>query len=195
MIGRMYEDWRIERWDTPVSGLRANVMVSLVDDGKLTLTLEDIHSPQRTRWRFIFNKYPAYRNILEEHRLELWEHLDKTNQRCGNTFTVLDSSWIASFRPGEPLLEIYFPTLIHYVIATEDDVIEVLSPEPPRIEEVGPAPTDAPPPGKSEHLYHPRDKERIEQLVRDIRHRNSIADEATTDDRTGSSSTAWFVWD
>jgi hypothetical protein len=171
----MYEGWRIQRWDTPVSDNGANRMVSLVDDGELAITLEDAHSPQRLRWRFVFQKYPAYRNILEEHRLELWQHLDETKQRCGNTFSVLDSPWIASFRPREPLLDVYYPALVHYVITTGDDVVEVLSPQPPQIENLGPAPADAPPPGKSTTLYYPQDKGQIEQLVKDIRSRNSTS--------------------
>jgi hypothetical protein len=150
-------------------------MVHLIDDGELTVAIEDIHSPQRIRWQFVFKKYSAYRNILEEHRLELWQHLDKTQQRCGNTFTVSYSPWIASFRPSEPLLDMDFPTLVHYVVATGDDVIEVLSPEPPNIENTGPAPSDAPAPGKSSHLYYPRDKDEIDRLVNDIRRRNSIS--------------------
>ena len=145
----------------PISDIRAAAMISLVDDGELAITLEDVYAPQRNRWRFVFRKYPAYRNILEEYRLELWQHLDKTKQRCGNTFSVVESPWIASFRPHEPLLDIHYPKLVHFVIATGDDVIEILSPEAPRIDDLGATPADAPPPGKSTTLYYPKDKDLI----------------------------------
>ncbi|HYE19344.1 MAG TPA: hypothetical protein VEA69_12920 [Tepidisphaeraceae bacterium] len=87
-----------------------------------------------------FRRCPAYRNIMEEFRLALWGHLDATGQRCGWTFTVVGSPWIASFRPAEPLLDLYFPGLAHYVITTEDDVVEVLADAPPRFEDLGVAP-------------------------------------------------------
>jgi hypothetical protein len=168
----MYEGWRIERWDTQLSDRSAVLMVSLVDEKQLTVTVEDTRSPKRERWQFVFARYPAYRNILEEHRMGLWHHLDQSGQRCGYTFIVLDSPWIESFRPQESLLDAFYPTLKHYVIATDDDVIEVLSPEPPLVVYLGSAPQDAPMPGKSNHLYYPKDKQEIEQMVQDIIDRN-----------------------
>lgn len=123
----MYKDWQIKRWDTPVSDVKPLVMVSLIDDGTLRITVEAGRLDNRSRWCFTFESYPAYRNILEEYRLGLWQHLDQSNQRFGYTFIVENSPWIASFRSEEILLEIY-PNLIHYVISTEDDVIEVIAP-------------------------------------------------------------------
>jgi hypothetical protein len=29
----MYEGWRVERWETPISDVESVVMVSLIDDG------------------------------------------------------------------------------------------------------------------------------------------------------------------
>jgi hypothetical protein len=148
----MYEGWHIERWETPASAADSVVMVSLVDmpgsaDARheLAITLDIKTLGHWHRYRVVFGRCPAYRNIMEEFRLELWAHRDETAQLCGWTFVVIDSPWVASFRPAEPLLDVYFPALTHYVITTENDVIEVLTPDPPRIEDLGLTPSEPDP--------------------------------------------------
>jgi hypothetical protein len=146
----MYEGWRIERWETPASSAESVGMVSLVDmpgsadtGHELAVTLDIMKSLGRwQRYRMVFGRCPAYRNIMEEFRLELWEHRHKSAQQCGWTFTVIDSPWVASFRPTEPLLDVFYPALTHYVITTQNDVIEVLSPDPPRIDDLGLSPPE-----------------------------------------------------
>jgi hypothetical protein len=71
-------------------------------------------------------------------------------------------------RAEEPLLDVHSAGCRHYVIVTEDDVIDILCPEPPEIVEVAPAKADENPPGKSRILYHSYDEEQIEQIVEDI---------------------------
>ena len=144
----MYEGWQFEDWQTPVSKAKSLQMVSLVDDVKLSILLQDLQDSQRRRFRFTFENYPAYRNINESYRTELWRLLPggKT-KNLGWTFIVTDSPWIASFSQ-ETLLYV-FPTLVHYVISTEDDVIEILSPELPEIIEIEPQADPEPLPGKS----------------------------------------------
>ena len=63
--------------------------------------------------------------------MELWNYLDASNQRCGNTFIVNDSPWSIELASGEPLLEFFNGELKHFVVVTGDDVIEVLSNETP----------------------------------------------------------------
>jgi hypothetical protein len=46
---------------------------------------------------------------------------------------VPDSPWVQEFA-NEPVLEFFNPGIVHYVIATENDVIEVLSDDAPTIE-------------------------------------------------------------
>ena len=129
----MYDGWKPRRWETPVSDVQGLMMVSLVDDGTLTITLED---ERNRRFQFRFSNYPVYRNILEEYRTKLWDLVKGMQGPLGQTWLVLDSPWIASLQEAEPLLEIHSPNLKHYVVCTGDDVIEVLSNEKPIVKEV-----------------------------------------------------------
>ncbi len=150
----MYEAWQVKRWDTPISDVGSLVMASLVDDGVLSIILEAPRFENRPRWQFTFEAYPAYCNILEEYRLKLWDHLSQSKQRCGSTFIVDNSPWIAAFYETEFLLEVHYPDLNHYVISTEDDVIEILAPS---VEVIclGDTPLSVPSVGKSRILYNP----------------------------------------
>jgi hypothetical protein len=150
----MYKGWKIKRWDTPVSDVSSLVMVSLIDDGMLSITFEAPQLSNRPRWCFTFKKYPAYRNIMEEYRMGLWEHLDQSNQRLGHTFIVERSPWIDSFQSEDPLIEFYNTDLIHYVISTEDDVIEILAISV-EVTDLGDTTSDSPRAGKSIVLYNP----------------------------------------
>jgi len=129
----MYVNWKIKRWETPISDAKNLGMVSLKDSASPN-TLEILLNDGTKEIIIIFNNYPAYRNILEEYRLKLWHHLDKTSQRCGSTFEVTESSWAEELSRDESLLEVQNPGLKHFVICTNDDVFEILSNEEPKIE-------------------------------------------------------------
>ena len=135
-------------------------MVSLVDDGKLKLTFQDLRDPMRRRFRFTFKTYPAYRNILEEFR---------TSEEGYNTksWTVIveESQWLERFRKQEPIFDAHYPEIRHYLFCTEDDVIEVLSPEPPEIEEIAPADENEELPGKSNVYYFSEDFDSVEDVT------------------------------
>lgn len=111
-------------------------MDSLHDhDGLLEVTLSDyINGQAIARFKVTFRSYPAYRNFDESCRLELWKRRDElTNDDLGWTFIISDSPWIRDFA-NEPVFVAFHPNAIHYVIATENDVIEVLSEEQPSVE-------------------------------------------------------------
>jgi hypothetical protein len=147
------------------------LLVSLVDAGReLTLLLEGHRNSGRPRWLVRFRDYPAYRNIDEAFRVDLWKWLDESGQRCGFTFTVIESPPLASWETG--YLHEMPPGVRHYVVATEDDVVEVLSHCAPTWEEVEPASPSDPIPGKSTHLYVGDDDTEIEQLREDLQRRN-----------------------
>jgi hypothetical protein len=118
------------RWETPVSDARSLTLVSLSDDGELQVTVQGDSNRQRVR--FSFFKVVAYRNILEEYRTS--EH--GGDRHVGWTRIVLDSAWLAELRSREPLIDVHAPGCQHYVIATEDDVIDILTPKHPAISEV-----------------------------------------------------------
>jgi hypothetical protein len=157
----MMPDFIQERWQTPVSDAQSLAMVSLLDHNGLHITLEDLQDPARRRFKFVFRRVAAYRNILEEYRMSepVLPH------GAGWTVTVPNSPWLAGLRAEEPLLDVHSAGCRHYVIVTEDDVIDILCPEPPEIMEVASAKADEDPPGKSQILYHSYVEE---QIVEDI---------------------------
>ena len=160
-----YTEWQIDRWETPLSDIRSLVMVSMSDcHRQLTFTFEAPRESGGPRWELKFNTYPGYRNLLEEFRIQLWEHLDSTDQRCGNTFFVTNSPWIQTLRKTEGVFDHYYPEMFHYVMATEDDVIEVLSPETPVVSVSMRQADGEPPAGKSTVFYAPAGREKMERV-------------------------------
>ena len=161
----MYEGWQFEKWETPVSHAKSLAMVSLIDDGRLAVILQDLRDARHRRHQFIFSNCVAYRNILEEYRMELWKRLDDSRQRCGWTLLVPNSKWVEELRLAEPVLEATHPALFHYLICTEDDVIEILTPSSPTIKEIESG-TESESVGKSSVYYHPEDKRKINRVIR-----------------------------
>ena len=156
-----------ERWETPVSDAASLAMVSLLDQDGLHITLQDLRDPGRRRFRFSFERVPAYRNILEEYRTSE----RRTGEGLGWTRIDPESAWLADLRRREPLLDHFRPGCVHYVIVTEDDVLDVLSPEPPEIVEMPAARDEEAVPGKSTVLHHPQDQQQIDELLDDLRRR------------------------
>lgn len=165
----MYEGWRICRWETPVVDENRLLMLSLADVERELILLLESSRADRQRWRVRFRRYPAYRNIDESYRTDLWRWLDDSGQRLGFTFTVEESPPLASW--GTVYLHVLSPGIRHFVIATADDVVEVLSTEEPVWEAMSPAKAGEPLPGKTRHLYLGEDDEEIERLVEDVRRR------------------------
>jgi hypothetical protein len=136
----MYEDWKLQRWDTPMSDAKNLFMESLHDhSGLLEIDLADYSKNVATaRYRVTFHTYPAYRNIEEKYRLELWKRRDELRidaKSIGWTLKVPDSPWIREFA-DEPILVFFNPGITHYVIGTQNDVVEVLASEAPGIEAI-----------------------------------------------------------
>jgi len=133
----MYENWHLRRWETPMSDVDHLFMESLTDrGGRLQIEVGDyVNNEAVSRYRITFENYPAYRNILEEYRLQLWQTraANVHSGATGWTLIVNDSPWIREF-DNEPLLTLFNKELLHYVVVTEDDVIEVLSNRAPMIE-------------------------------------------------------------
>jgi hypothetical protein len=169
----MYEGWLITRWETPVVDVDRLLLVSLIDANReLTLILEESGKADRPRWRVRFRRCPAYRNIDEAYRTDLWRHLDESRQRCGRTFLVQESPRLASW--GTVYLHDMIPSVQHYVIATGDDVVEVLSGDEPIWEVAAAASLDEPMPGKSIELRVGEDDRAIEQLYSDLKSKNRL---------------------
>jgi len=72
---------------------------------------------------------------------------------------------------GTLYVDVFEPKVRHFVIATNDDVIEVLSAAEPIWEAIEAAGVDEPLPGKSVHLYVGEDDEEIRRLGEDLESR------------------------
>jgi len=128
----MYENWVCKRWETPISDCSA-WMEALTDSDGLTLLLSaSLPGQHPRRYSFFFERPAGYRNLLEEYRTELWNLFSRTS-RPGSTFTVENSPWIEEIACREPLLMVHHRGVVHYVIAMDDDVVEILSNRPPTI--------------------------------------------------------------
>lgn len=114
-------------------------MVSLRDEGSLVLVVEDERGAARNRWRVEFQGVAAYRNILETYRLGLWARREELGGPTGWTWQVTHSDWLGRFRAEEQLVDVHAEGVRHYQLGTEDEVVEVLTPEVPTIEDLGPA--------------------------------------------------------
>ena len=120
-----------------MSDVKHLFMESLHDrSGMLEIELADYSDNiVMARYKVTFRNYPAYRNIEESYRLGLWQRRQQLNDpnASGWTLIVPDSSWVKEF-VNEPILEMFNPGIVHYLIATENDVIEVLASEEPTVE-------------------------------------------------------------
>ncbi len=133
----MYEGWVAERWETPLSGAQRLSLLELHDDGDLVLLLADEEDPEGRVFRFCFPEPPAYRNIQEPFRLELWEAFTpELLPRTGPFLRIPASPWVEELQSREPLLQAWHPDLQHYMVCTPTDVVEVLCSAPPEIHEV-----------------------------------------------------------
>ena len=168
----MYRGWKVKRWDTPVSDINDLAMVSLLDRARrLDMIVQSLRDPSRRRWRMRFEDYSAYRNTDELYFVDLWRWLDESDQRCGSTFIFEASSWNDT-NSGLPHMD---TQARHYVVATIDDVLEVVSGREPVWEEIAPAKPDSSPPGKADHLFLPDDREEVELFIKDIQARQPVA--------------------
>jgi len=132
----MYENWTLIRWETILSNAKHLFMESLHDhSGILEIELADYSNNIATaRYKITFHSFPAYRNIDESYRLELWQRRAplSDSDRLGWTLIVADSPWVQEF-VNEPVLDLFNPGILHFLIVTENDVIEVLSNQEPTI--------------------------------------------------------------
>ena len=125
----MYKDWKIKNWETPLAHSNFSLK-SLFDNlKKLEITVENSNSEYVISFEY---QYPVYRNILGTYRLELWSYLKDNYPNHTSTFIVENSSWINYFVESEILLDVH-ENIKHFVIASERDVVEVLSPVSPNI--------------------------------------------------------------
>lgn len=122
-------------WITPVSGFRFLSFESLIDNGKLEITVANGSVNDGRSYCFKWNRFYAYRNTLEEHGLP-WDLDTSGSSKSGNTNKVLNSLWISSIREVDGYLDMLEENAQHFVIYTTDYVIEVMASSEPDITEL-----------------------------------------------------------
>ena len=156
-----------KRWETPVSDSNSLEMVSLTDKKYLEIVVQDLRDKKRRRIKFVFQKVVAYKNILEEYRTNETEFPNR--KIFGWTIFAENSKWLDKLNQSEDLLDVYNPKCKHFVIITEDDVLEILCSNFPDVMEIEPSKEEDDLPGKSTIYYHPEDRDNIDNLITEIK--------------------------
>lgn len=120
---------RQARWETPISDAPRPRLIALTQGEGLHIDV-DSGGDAAQRVRFSFGTVPSYRSTREEYRTGA----ARPGEGLGQTRIIKMSAWIKELREREPLLDAFDPDCEHYVIATEDDCIEVMASSPPKIE-------------------------------------------------------------
>lgn len=124
---------RVINWSTDLSHADSIRVKKIVDDTKhLRLYLFAIKGQVFEQYEVVFTSYPCYRNINESYQNDLWKFLHECNIKTGWTFILENSNWKKELNK-DSIFKFEYPEIKHYVISTEDDVIEVLSDKAPVI--------------------------------------------------------------
>jgi len=75
----------------------------------------------------------AFRSLQESYMTALWGRFEDYSWP-GKTFFVDDSQWISELAAQDSLFSELSKDARHYVIATDAEVVEVITRHPPRIE-------------------------------------------------------------
>ncbi len=127
----MHEALLCVRWETPVSDANVLMMKLCSHNGDLDITLDPSSVSETQREIQIgFRNVSAFRCILEKFKTELWNG-HSANERLGRTFTIENSPWIGELEASEPIFSALNNDTRHYVIATDWDVVEILSSHAP----------------------------------------------------------------
>ena len=131
MIDTVYSKWKIIKWPTPMSGFSSPRLESLQDGMQLQIIVQNpAYGEHQPRMEFIFSGIYAYRNINRSYRNHLWTVAPKTG--LGNTWMVQNSDFLDVLK-ADAQGALTFQDARHFVILTENDVIEVVSAAPPRM--------------------------------------------------------------
>jgi hypothetical protein len=129
-----FMDWKCLRWETPISDAKSLMMELLQVRGKVEIILDSsniFHSSPNVK--IIFSQSEAFRSLQESYMSTLWGTFAKTASP-GRTFIVEDSPWISELAEQDSLFAHLSKDACHYVIATDAEVIEVISRYPPSTE-------------------------------------------------------------
>jgi hypothetical protein len=146
-------------WDTPLKFGKSLCLVSLHQENDLTVIIQDNRDNFR-RVKFHFQYVPAFRSIDETYRTS-----EPVNNTKSWTVIVENSEWISELCAKELIFKHTLENIKHYQIITEYEVFDILSVENPTVEEIDPGNKCV---GQAEVLYHPEDREKIDQFLNKI---------------------------
>ena len=127
-------EWKCLRWETPISDAKSLMMELLHVSGKVEIILDSsnvFHSSPNVK--IIFDQSEAFRSLQESYMNPLWGTFAKTGSP-GRTFIVEDSPWISELAEQDSLFAHLSKDARHYVIATDAEVVEIISRYLPSIE-------------------------------------------------------------
>jgi len=117
---------KIFEWKTIVSEASRLWIKKLLYDGELTVFCGAIFDQNEKEIKISFGERPIYRDIQEEFLTPLWKIKDSLPQKIGWTFFLEQSKWLEELNKDD-----FFAALRkgsrHYVLTTDDDVIEVVT--------------------------------------------------------------------
>jgi hypothetical protein len=132
-MSHRYQDWECARWETPLSNVQSIIIESMRTGGGLEVTA-DLSTAMASvpKIKIDFGKCMAFRAVEEGYMNALWGRFAKTDNP-GRTFIVEESSWILELAEQDSLFAALCTDARHYVIASDAEVLEVITKFPPRI--------------------------------------------------------------
>ena len=120
------------RWETPASELKHVRFQSLTHTRALVIAIAGEHDGRLAIVTFTFHKALAYRTLVEEYRTALWRTI--SDPQLGWTRRIVDSPWVRELVSSEPVFLINSgDKATHYLVCTQDEVIDILSVDLPDI--------------------------------------------------------------
>jgi hypothetical protein len=127
----IYGPWQVTRWETPLSDSK-DLLLEGLSEGKSGLSIEFCDHDRE--YAVSFPPFCCYRSINESFRNKLWLKLKEAGQQSllGNSWIVDKSDFLEMLR-DDPAWLSQNPEAKHYIFATVEDVIEVVSNVEPSI--------------------------------------------------------------
>jgi len=127
-IGRKYVSW-----NTPVSDENFLLVDMQYEDCCLKLSLDpSIDGFNKKKTKITFSKVASFKITSERYMNYMWNEISESGA-CGRTLFVENSEWIQNLSSSDGLFALFEKNPTHYLILTDNEVIDVLSSNYPEI--------------------------------------------------------------